>query len=592
MSTWNSLSRNLFWNSKQISSLPPTPSSFTSSSSFFHSKNFFPYYCRPHTRSISLYSPIQSNSIALNLTLSDPPIITSPLHPSDPSISPSLSTNNTKLSTNTSATSSTTTSTTASTTTTKPSEPSSSSTTSSSPSSTSVRLRIQTSPTKSRKYLEWTPELDDQLLDLRSSQGKTWKEIGEILNCSRQVCNRRYDAILNPESGTAFWEKDNSKEKILILKTLKSQNWSWNDIAIQLGTRASSCEKQWRLLERIRLKEEEEEQEEKVEVVEEKEAPSDLETKKQTLRFRPSHIPILLEAVKEYGTDQWETISSNAFQSKISPQYLKHQYLQFQLKRRKWTAIQDIELEKVVENVCSHRNSEPIASTEDGLMEECHWKDIANSISGEHTSSECRERWIKLQLSGKRRKVAPVVDTAPVVTTSPAVVTAPVVDTPAPASKSDAKKYVRWTPEQSQRLEDIVHILQQSKELWNYQGWVIVAKEMNHEFTRAQCKARWNRLERELKHDSSGRWSRDEIEGLIKGIDEFGYNWTRIKENRVPGRTPSLCQGKWSRLKTKIQLEMKIRRRSWNQVCADLYGDEMGLIMSKMEEISTLPKKL
>ncbi|KAF9171227.1 hypothetical protein BGX21_008875 [Mortierella sp. AD011] len=493
----------------------------------------------------------------------------------------------------------------------------------------SVRFRIHSPVNKQKNYSQWTSETDNQLLSLRS-QGKTWIEIGKILGRSRQACNKRYDAILCPESGAPFWEK--YPEKIQILQDLRAQGWGWPVIALQVGTKASSCERQWKKVERDRLTALATTTTTATtidEAAETLEATTD--HMKPILRFKSSHVPLLKDAVAKYGTNQWETISIEVFKSMITPEYLKHHYLKLERKRKSWTDRQNEQLINAVQNICSKNKinlvesnpvrpavpttkeevtaatiTMPISLTRiDDILNESHWEDVAESIPG-HTASECRERWIRLRAweSGLSRIFARNSGENKLNTNSSHEndSSQPLERQQRRSSKSttecSSERYIRWTPEQTQRLETSVKTAKDSSD-WNHRGWENVATLMDSEFTKEQCKARWFRLQREIKStrsnntnggqgggdgDGGGRWGRDEIEDLIKGVHEFGFDWMKIKQKWVQGRTGSLCQGKWTRVKTKLNLEMAVRKCSWRQVCRDIYGPEIGRMLDELPE--------
>ncbi|KAG0008353.1 hypothetical protein BGZ80_003545 [Entomortierella chlamydospora] len=335
---------------------------------------------------------------------------------------------------------------------------------------------------------------------------------------------------------------------------------------------------------------------------------------KPILRFKSSHVPLLKDAV-----------------AKITPEYLKHHYLKLERKRRSWTDRQNEQLINAVQNICSKNKiklaetnlvkstvlatKEVVAATTittptslkdiDDILDESHWEDVAESVPG-HTASECRERWIRIGAwgSGLRRILARDSGENKLSSSnnrendSSQSLERQQRRSSKPKTECSGERYIRWTPEQTQRLETSVKTAKDSSD-WNYRGWENVATLMDSEFTKEQCKARWFRLQREIKStrsnntnggqgggdgDGGGRWGRDEIEDLIKGVHEYGFDWMKIKQEWVQGRTGSLCQGKWTRVKTKLNLEMAVRKCSWGQVCRDIYGPEIGKMLDELPE--------
>ncbi|KAI1315448.1 hypothetical protein EDD11_000781 [Mortierella claussenii] len=368
---------------------------------------------------------------------------------------------------------------------------SSSSSSSSASSPISVRLCIHSS--LRRNDSAWTPDQDSLLLDLRT-QGRTWTEIGQVLHRSRQSCNRRFDSVLDPKNGAAFW--NDHPDRIRLLKELVSQHLSWKVIAQQLGTNASSCKHQWKLLN----------QQEKLEAEEVKTRTTSLEP---VMQFRADDQQLLKEAVEEYGTDQWQTISEKVFGPQYSPAYLRRQYTKLEQRRKVWTGQQEEALETAVtERYQSHRYSLSWDASGVDILSDEDWKVIAGSIAGEHTAAECREKWLRLQvtiMSLRTRTATPENDEGN--------------NPPGQSSKPRASQggsRVAWTEEESQQLESIINSIRaDSKDA--LVEWDKVAKQMDNKFTRQQCKSRWNRVLRLNSGDSTGAWSEEEIENLLKG---------------------------------------------------------------------------
>ncbi|KAF9109493.1 hypothetical protein BGX27_007557 [Mortierella sp. AM989] len=356
---------------------------------------------------------------------------------------------------------------------------------------------------------------------------------------------------------------------------------------------------------------------------------------KTVLRYKSIDVTKLKDAITQYGTDQWNIISVKVFKSEVSPESLKRYYLEWERKRKRWWESQNEQLVRAVFDTCKKNQlALPLDAidittptekeTAKALLEKIdvadilnkdHWQTIAENVSGEHTASECRERWIRMQ-SGQGawdRIFGRLTSTQNSnnyynnndnnnIDSDQSIISESVNSLPAAR--------IRWSSEQSRRLEKIV-IATRGSPSWKRHGWENVSKLMNHEFTRQQCKSRWIRLlgESKVSHTNNtdantdtninndnnnmysrsncgwlSQWSRGEIEHLIMGIHEFGFNWGDTQQKWVQGRTTKSCHAKWRTLNAKLHLEMKIRQNPWSKVCTDIYGDEMGKILAELPE--------
>ncbi|KAG0086357.1 hypothetical protein BGZ92_008199 [Podila epicladia] len=311
--------------------------------------------------------------------------------------------------------------------------------------SKSPRLRIDHTGRK-RNSAVWTPETDQQLLDLRA-QGQTWTQIGQALGKSRQACNRRFDAVLDPKIGQNFWEEDPDRVEILV--ALVQQKFTWSEIAEQLGTKASSCERQWRIAQRRN----EEDSNDKAD----KEA-------KVPPKFTRKDLATLKAAVMKHGTDQWDIIAREAFDSVFTPTQLRHQHMNQERKRNVWTVAQETSLSLAV--VTLFGDISDITQC-DIIISGDQWQSIASQIPGDHTGIECKKKWLKLRVLEQKKK--------PTMT----------------QHEEEEDGRVTWTQEQSallrELIEDIkIHGLRRHGNEPPKIDWDWVAEEMGGAFTRTQ----------------------------------------------------------------------------------------------------------
>lgn len=408
--------------------------------------------------------------------------------------------------------------------------------------SKSPRLRIDHAGRK-RNSAAWTPEADQQLLDLRA-QGQTWTQIGQILGKSRQACNRRFDTVLDPKLGRNFWEEDPDRVEILV--ALVQQKFTWSEIAEQLGTKASSCEKQWRITQR------------KDEGDSNDKGDKEAKESKMPPKFTRKGLATLKAAVMEHGTDQWDTIAREAFDSVFTPTQLRHQHMNLERKRNVWTVAQEASLSLTVVTLFGDI---PDITQCDIIISDDRWQSIASQIPGDHTGIECRKKWLKLRVLEQKK--------------------------PTMARHEEEDDRVTWTQEQSallrELIEDIkIHGLRQHANEPPKIDWDWVAEEMGGAFTRTQCKSRWTRMSNTTSSTKTGPWQPQELESMVTGLCQEGASWTVIHRKHLSSRSPSFIQGKWKSMAAKIRQDMVIHQRSWLESCKELFH---GTLVETLQEL-------
>ncbi|KAF9179102.1 hypothetical protein BGZ51_007251 [Haplosporangium sp. Z 767] len=119
------------------------------------------------------------------------------------------------------------------------------------PSNVSTPSTISSSPvpkspqkrSRKRPKLDWTPEADALLLDLRLTQDKKWLEIGQVLGREPATCMTRFESSLNPALRN-FWTEARDQE----LDRMVTGNKSWSEISQKLGVHRLACMERWRQL--------------------------------------------------------------------------------------------------------------------------------------------------------------------------------------------------------------------------------------------------------------------------------------------------------------------------------------------------------
>ncbi|CAO3570803.1 unnamed protein product [Mortierella alpina] len=421
----------------------------------------------------------------------------------------------------------------------------------------SPKLRIHSAGAR-RNNSYWFPEDDSRLLALRH-KGLPWHQIGQALGRSRQACNRRFNAVLDPENGKPFWTRH--PEMNAILETLVAQRLGWSKIADYIGINASSCEKQWR-----ELKHQQELQQKSRMQTETASARKPQKVKSKPVKHRPfrmTDVELLKAAVAEHGTHRWDTIAQIVFQSRYTVHHLRYQYSRLERTRQVWTLQQDNQLLQVVARWVS---KDQHLSPEKVDIPDSQWDAIADATQGEHTGEECRRRWLKLLLRGSKR-----------------IARARARDESTPSAKPSTDdqepKRVVWTTEQSLLLESIIQDLKRTHE--DRIEWKVVSDRMGPGFSKAQCKSRWNRMIEQSSLSKTGSWNSQELEHLFSGLLAVGPAWTEIHRQWLPGRSPKFIQGKWKQILGRVNQDQVIQRLSWQDACVNSFGSKVGGILDQ-----------
>jgi hypothetical protein len=122
------------------------------------------------------------------------------------------------------------------------------------------------------------------------------------------------------------------------------------------------------------------------------------------------------------------------------------------------------------------------------------WAKISMAVPG-RTRIQCRKRWVEYLCSRKKR--------------------------------------VRWTKEETDKLEKLVAIYHHS--------WVKIAEFLPGR-TPIQCRDRWRSCQ--IPTLRRGKWTPEEDELLKKAVLRYGRSWTKVA-SMVPGRTPNQCSIRW-----------------------------------------------
>ncbi|KAF9943363.1 hypothetical protein BGZ67_000043 [Mortierella alpina] len=423
--------------------------------------------------------------------------------------------------------------------------------------SSSPRLRIHSASSK-RNSSYWSPEDDSLLLDLRH-KGQPWHQIGQALGRSRQACNRRFNAVLDPDNGKPFWARH--PEMNVILETLVAKRLGWNKIADYIGINASSCEKQWRELKQQQRLEQHQQQQSCMQADTTAEGPQRRPSKQRP--FRRADVELLKAAVAEHGNYRWDSIAEIVFQSRYTVHHLRYQYTKLERRRQVWTLQQEGTLLQVVAGLVP---KDRLITPEKVAIPDSQWDAVADTIQGEHTGEECRRRWLKLQLTGSKG-------------------TGKGGDGPTQSANSSARlptsTRVVWTAEQSLLLESIIQDMKNTKSPEDQIAWKVVSDRMGPGFSKAQCKSRWNRMIEQSALSKTGRWNSQELEHLFSGLLAVGPAWTEIHRDWLPGRSPKFIHGKWKQILSRVSQDQVIQRLSWQDACVKSFGSAVGGILDQ-----------
>ncbi|KAG0266068.1 Myblike DNAbinding domain-containing protein [Actinomortierella ambigua] len=235
----------------------------------------------------------------------------------------------------------------------------------------------------------WQLENDVKLLELRR-QGWSWKAVAQFFGRSQTVVRRRFNGLLGlgtygrhgPSSSSNALGKQMEVLKIWI----NEQGMSWEQAAMLLDTKVPILQHRLRVFQeeqedlRVLLQTEDEGVKETASVADRR------KTRQPTrVRFSQTGEAKLLQAIEQYGTDDWETIAEQVFDNKYTPHQLRRKFI----KIKHWNRAREDRLMSYVSLV----DNDPKDVRNDAV-----WQAAADEIAVkegvQYTPAECRDKWI------------------------------------------------------------------------------------------------------------------------------------------------------------------------------------------------------
>ncbi|KAG0212592.1 hypothetical protein BGX28_006028 [Mortierella sp. GBA30] len=253
---------------------------------------------------------------------------------------------------------------------------------------------LHSSAPRSRILVQWTPELDSRIRQLRG-QGQTWKEIGITLNMPPITCYRRYRSTIEPMLSN-FW----SLERIQQLRELVlGSRRSWKEIAQELATgqkRISpmACQQQWYSMTQGSIRRE----------------GNAHEFRQQDREAFQRHVSAAAAVAVASETNRplvfdWEKVARTIFEGRFTVEQLQFQQSLYLRESHRWTKNEDtVLLEQIMKE--TKKGATRSTATTTMMIDETGWSRISKDL-GSHSAEECRARWRRLwKLLVKKNKIS------------------------------------------------------------------------------------------------------------------------------------------------------------------------------------------
>ncbi|KAF8924754.1 Myb-like DNA-binding domain protein [Dissophora ornata] len=167
-----------------------------------------------------------------------------------------------------------------------------------------------------------------------------------------------------------------------------------------------------------------------------------------------------------------------------------------------------------------------------------------------------------------------------------------------------------WSPEVSKKLVATVNSFHRAGKVV---AWKSVAKALGHQYTAAQCQARWvywsqkqkespdqslldqepveniesiSPAETETAEASTSNpqpWTDQELKMLKEGVQKHGHNWTAIRNAFLPNRTSQMLHERYWRSQARKTGRFTEKERSLLEAAMETFGEaDWGLIASQV----------
>ncbi|KAF9418230.1 hypothetical protein BGZ94_009751 [Podila epigama] len=381
----------------------------------------------------------------------------------------------------------------------------------------------------------FTPEVDQEIIRLKA-QNLSWTRIGSILALPPRACHRRFASVIDPLlHDEEFW----TEERLQKLDEQVAQGKSWGEIGQVFGIYGDSCQAKWRTVAR----------------------PKD---KPRNRLFDTLQSKVLLQLVEKHGEHDWKLIMRGFMlqlgsrdMAKVTPEQLKHQYYRLQRKPIESWSLDDETI--LIQHVLKHGTGS--------------WDKVADKIKT-HTAEQCRERWIALDMHSTKAKPKAwykaessnfwrlwkrfgndwkaIADAMPkrnlqqvkeYFLKSTEILGEENFEEEVHKLADSYISYncIVWKKEDSEKLWEIVENVRKESKSGRV-AWKRVAEKMELDLTPGQYKHHHYYLKMIKERGLKGAWMDEEIDTMIKAVQEVGRDWKLISTQYLPGRNPkSIC---------------------------------------------------
>ncbi|KAF9345704.1 hypothetical protein BGX26_002821 [Mortierella sp. AD094] len=389
-------------------------------------------------------------------------------------------------------------------------------------SETSEAIATNAKRIRKRLKLDWSPEADALLLELRTVQNKKWLEIGQKLNREPATCMNRFESTLNPALRD-FWTPDRDKK----LDELITSSKSWPDIAQILGAHRLACMERWRQLglkelaqvdatapEEIRNKRKEKERQ-RQDQLQHLEIQQRINAQEQLKNVREMTVNLkdVQQMDKDYDRLSWNSLLRDDQRYSHYRSWKKKTrldaYSQLYLMNPGWSAKEETIL---IQFVLKH-----------GLDK---WDLVAKEgLKGRLTAAQCRTCWKNLDMPVVTLMNHPDVHQQQQQAQSGNGATPG--NTPESTTSPSGKQINNITDQVFNYEEESAWTKDQQIQfwhLWNQHGqdWRLIAKAMGGNISMASCKKYFTDITKQLRHSSGG--------GQNEGVDGSQRDDDQVQE--------------------------------------------------------------
>ncbi|KAI1313392.1 hypothetical protein EDD11_002658 [Mortierella claussenii] len=415
---------------------------------------------------------------------------------------------------------------------------------------------------RKRVRIEWTPEADAQVLEMRAMQNKTWTEIGQALNRKPATCLTRFESTLNPALRD-FWTPNRDKQ----LDMMVAASRGWSEIGLRLGCHRLACMERWRQLGKDELAQMPVEQGQSGDTV-------------PTVRSERNKKTLQRQVVERSADQQQQTLVDAQEQLKDMVGNMKGvQQVDKDYDHLSWNSLLRDE-QRYSHYRSWKKETKPVGFSQLYLMnpgwsakEETvliqfvlkygleSWDVVAKEgLKGRFTAAQCRTCWKNLDMP----VVSPVDSTEGQCETNPGSSVDEDSDASAPsdivpggtsAAEADAMSLVKsrrfaWDKQLSVRLQALVYKAYKSREVHIDEiNWLWIARRLHPTVGPRTCKNHWKYL-----HDSSRQvvWRHEDVRKLEEGIRLLGpKKMLQIRDHFLPHMTKDNIMRHWFRISDK-----------------------------------------